>query len=52
MEWKICVRAAQYADKVGFEYFDGRLCNVLSVVMGWDELVGHFVLFNCCLEFV
>ncbi len=52
MEWKIRVCAAQYADKIGFEYFDGRLCNVPSVDVGWDELVGCFILFNCCLEFV
>jgi hypothetical protein len=52
MEWKIRVRAAQYTDKMGFEYFDGHLRNVLLVVVGWDELVGHFVLFNCCLEFI
>jgi hypothetical protein len=46
MEWKIHVRAAQYADKMGFEYFDGHLRNVSLVFMGWDKLVGHFVLFN------
>jgi hypothetical protein len=52
MEWKTHVRAAQYTDKMGFEQFDGRLRNVPSVAVGWEKLVGHSVLFNCCLEFV
>jgi hypothetical protein len=34
MEWKIRDRAAQYTDKMGFEYFDGRLCNVPLVFVG------------------
>ncbi len=50
MKGKIFVNAAQNAYKMGLEGLNCFFHQVLLMVMWWDKLVGHVVLYDCGLE--
>ena len=50
MKGKIFVNTTQNAYKMGLEGLNCFFRQVSSMVMWWDKLVGHVVIFDCGLE--
>ena len=46
MHWHVGRTPAEDTDHVVVECLDGLFCHVLSVIVRWDEFVGHLCKFN------